>query len=307
MWDRPVPSVSRYIDTRSNLNSTKLACFDWDWTLIRPVHSRFPTSPQDMALLPARKEILSYLVEQGYALVIFTNQKSKNETEVSRKQARAQYFIELLGLPVVMLMALHDDSYRKPNPGLWSLLPFTSAVDMSQSFYVGDAGGRPTDFSADDKLFAENVGLTYLTPEDFFPVRITPIRPDHHLVILMGMPGAGKSELYQKKYAPHNYVYLSQDILKTREKVLTQLKKALFTGQSIIIDATNPTREGRITYSQLAQSAGYQVDIVYVVRNGYEANKKRTKPVPDIAYNLYFSRLEEPSIGEVNGGIYEID
>ena len=49
-----------------------------------------------------------------------------------------------------------------------------TAVEKSESIYCGDAAGRPAtatrkkDFSADDRNFAQNVDLTFHTPESFF-------------------------------------------------------------------------------------------------------------------------------------------
>ena len=49
-----------------------------------------------------------------------------------------------------------------------------SQVDKDKSFYCGDAAGRPkttfkkADFSADDMVFARNVGLEFHTPESCF-------------------------------------------------------------------------------------------------------------------------------------------
>lgn len=48
--------------------------------------------------------------------------------------------------------------------------------DMSDSFYCGDAAGRPAgwkaglkkDFSVTDRKFAVNCGLKFLTPEELF-------------------------------------------------------------------------------------------------------------------------------------------
>ena len=59
-------------------------------------------------------------------------------------------------------------------------------IDVKESFYCGDAAGRPAtqtrekDFSADDKAFAANVGLTFHTPESLFlgePLDLGPKMP----------------------------------------------------------------------------------------------------------------------------------
>ena len=47
------------------------------------------------------------------------------------------------------------------------------AVDIDSSFYCGDAAGRKKpngkkDFSCSDRLFAINVGVKFLTPEERF-------------------------------------------------------------------------------------------------------------------------------------------
>jgi len=39
---------------------------------------------------------------------------------------------------------------------------------MSSSFYVGDFAGREGDKAASDKEFAENLGIKFYTPEEFF-------------------------------------------------------------------------------------------------------------------------------------------
>lgn len=51
-------------------------------------------------------------------------------------------------------------------------------IDLADSFYCGDAAGRPLgwapkkkkDFSSSDRLFAMNIGIKFVTPEEHFQV-----------------------------------------------------------------------------------------------------------------------------------------
>ena len=80
---------------------------------------------------------------------------------------------------MIFLGAAHKDNFRKPNTGMWDYLEEKflggkGIVDKSQSLFCGDAAGRQKtalkakDFSADDLLFARNVGVQFHTPESLF-------------------------------------------------------------------------------------------------------------------------------------------
>lgn len=64
-------------------------------------------------------------------------------------------------------------SFRKPAIGMWlhfveELKEAGVEIDFEQSFFVGDAAGRPKDFSDSDLKFANTIGLRFHTPEEFF-------------------------------------------------------------------------------------------------------------------------------------------
>lgn len=272
----------------------RIAAFDLDWTLVRPRRGLFPQN--EVVVMPRVREGLAYLRKEGYRLVVFTNQKRKSREVVEKY---LDVVSAALGLPISYYASLEEDMYRKPDTGMWSLLP--EPVDRENSFYVGDAAGRPGDFADTDRTFAENIGIPFIVPEEFFIPPSLPVLGGRHCVLLMGMPGVGKTTLYQKTYAPRGYIHINQDTLKTKA-----LRTALSEGSPVVLDATYPGKEKRREQLGLAQNMGYQTDIIYLTRNGAEYNRLRKEPVPNIAYSMYFKYLELPEPGEVTGQIYEL-
>ena len=67
---------------------------------------------------------------------------------------------------------MRKDAYRKPNTGAWQALKDDwndgMDIDISASFYVGDAAGRRTDHSDSDKAFAQALGLPFFNETQFF-------------------------------------------------------------------------------------------------------------------------------------------
>ena len=76
------------------------------------------------------------------------------------------------GVPATVYAATLKDENRKPEVGMWTHFTQNSndgkEVDKENSYYVGDAAGRPEDFADTDKLFAEAIGMPFKVPEDVF-------------------------------------------------------------------------------------------------------------------------------------------
>jgi bifunctional polynucleotide phosphatase/kinase len=114
-------------------------------------------------------------------------------------KAKVSAVFTQLELPISVYAATSHDRYRKPRVGMWEELredydlESADAVDLDNSFFVGDAagreasGGRTKDFSCGDRLvelsdcvsarmkvlklcrnFAANVGIDFHTPEEYF-------------------------------------------------------------------------------------------------------------------------------------------
>lgn len=298
MLQQVTPGLHVSVGTLSATNG--VAAFDLDWTLIRTVKGRFPKDENDWAFLPHRLTILKAYRDAGYTLVIFTNQGYKGAKLVTAI-ARVNNVITALvkdGIQPFVFAATGDGSvYRKPGAGMWQvfLQYLQRPVDFKNSVYVGDAAGRPEDHSADDIQFAQAVGLTFHTPEEIFPVTQVDVPDTQAMFIFVGMPGSGKSSYYEKYLQPLGWVHANQDILKTRPKLLSTIATALASGRSVAVDATNPDPAKRRDYTMLAIQYQVPTIILYFVANGYDRNKLRPHPVPDIAYNMYFKNLVEPS------------
>lgn len=165
-----------------------------------------------------------------------------------------------MDIPTSVYAATGKDIFRKPRPGIWAevLEDYdleAGDVDMENSFFVGDAGGRimvmkggegtagvAKDFSCSDRNFAHNVGVKFQTPEEYFlGLQPREFRRDfdlehfpfpenaeatadepvfvkksaQELVVFCGPPGSGKSTFYHKNLKPLGYERVNQDTLKT--------------------------------------------------------------------------------------------
>lgn len=282
--------------------NNKVAAFDLDWTLIRPIHGRFSRDEHDWSFLPHRITILKTYVDAGYTIAIFTNQGFKG-VKVFQAINRISLVIQTLiseGItPYVYAATGPDSQFRKPSPNMWNQfvrdVRQEGLLNITEAFYVGDAAGRPHDFSSADRDFARAVDILFYTPEEIFPNNSVVIPDTQTMFIFVGMPGSGKSTFFRDNLQQLGWTSVNQDILKTKSRMLSTTRTALQAGQSVAIDATNPTVEGRRQYINMA--AEYQIPtlIIYFVSNGHERNKLRADPVPTVAYNVYYKNLVEPT------------
>lgn len=269
-------------------------CFDLDGTLTYAEKHLYPQLPDDVHLLPRRRRILRKYADK-YTIFIFTNQKSRSPKEVQKKLARLQTFIDKVKVPVIVCVSTGDDNYRKPNTGMYDYCTGRFG-HPTRAYFCGDAGGRPGDFSDSDRLFAENSGLVYKTPEQVFKPRTPRLPQERSMVVFVGMPGVGKTTFYQTHL--NSYDWVNQDTLKTMKKCLSTLEASLKRGSNVCIDSTNPSLETRQNYYTLANKYNYTITVIYFTGNGYNRNQLRDNKVPDIVYHLYFKKLSPPTRAE---------
>ncbi|EDQ91096.1 uncharacterized protein MONBRDRAFT_6863 [Monosiga brevicollis MX1] len=184
--------------------NARVAAFDFDGCLVHT--SVANRDPKAWSLrVPEVPRVLQECHAAGYQIAIITNEslarfKKREPIEMNlvKKTTRLDEFCSRLDMPLVVGLAVvwenwlfsarfsqysahqaawpyelpkPNDQYRKPDAGMWRMLRQLNACepDLSDSFYVGDAAGRPRDHSDSDKAFAQRVGLRFLTESEFFP------------------------------------------------------------------------------------------------------------------------------------------
>ncbi|ORZ03995.1 polynucleotide kinase 3 phosphatase-domain-containing protein [Syncephalastrum racemosum] len=360
-WLNRLPSVllasTAPKNVEPNTTSPKIAAFDLDGTLIATQSGR--VHPKDMHdwrwWHPSVPSTLTRLHDDGYRLVVFSNQNGLNsDARVKAFKSKVEAVLGQLSVPVDLLAAMHKDIYRKPMTGMWEYWKthmHTAPIDLEQSFYVGDAAGRQDawklkekkDHSAGDRKFAANVGLPFHTPHEYFldegkapfswgtfipqdypetlplftpsSTPLVPPNPQPELVIFVGYPACGKSSFAKRYLIPKGYVYVNQDMLKTRNRCLAACEKALADKKPVVVDNTNPEAATRKQYIDIAKKARVPVRCFHFVadehlarHNNYyralhthvEAKEEENKRdiIPDIAYRTFTSRFQEPKTTE---------
>ncbi|SPO26998.1 related to bifunctional polynucleotide phosphatase/kinase [Ustilago trichophora] len=315
--------------------SSKVAFFDLDGTIVRPKGGKtfpsktdeydfdflFPTPPA--GTLSVIKRIRQQHLEQGFAIVVITNQKQtaySAKSGLSTWKKKMAHIAAALDVPLRVFASLADDTYRKPRLGMWDefIGKWNGGLEVNrgESFFVGDAAGRKKyrDHQDTDLKWALNAGLGFYTPEEYFLGKDKeyeiPSRPwspsalvapgpslkglvaepedemvtvdlstldetssdlllgnasngKPEIVLFVGAPASGKTYLYNRLFAPANYVHVNQDTLRTRDKCLGVVSNTISSSASCVVDNTNRDKATRRHYIDLARNLGVSIRCIY--------------------------------------------
>jgi bifunctional polynucleotide phosphatase/kinase len=316
----------------------KIASFDLDDTLIKTKSKKkFATGKSDWewAFGDIVPDKLKELFNDGYSIIIISNQAGIGDGKKVGDDwiEKVNDIIKELGVEIKVFCSVSKNKYRKPLPNFKK--EFFSEKISKKSFYCGDAVGRDGDFADTDYKFAVNCGLLFYTPEHLFleEENVLPkikycvdfsknIENNKNLnlgleqkykemIIMVGFPGSGKSYISNEIKNKFGYEIINQDTLKTKAKCIKEAEKQMKNKKCIIIDSTNPGKEKRKEWIDLAKNNGYSVRVILMKttieqskhNNIYRAIMNKVEQVPDIVYNMYKSKYEKP---ELNEGIDEI-
>ena len=149
--------------------TVKALLLDVDGTLRRTRSGEiYPSDPEDIEILPGRREVLQRWVADGWQLFLVSNQSGIASGNVSEAAVRACFerTIALLGVPVTDLAFCPHTAFpagcfcRKPMPGLGIALARKHGLAIDQWVMVGDM-----DSDAD---FARAIGARYVDAAEFF-------------------------------------------------------------------------------------------------------------------------------------------
>ena len=289
------------------------------------------------------KSKLDEYQKNDYILAVFSNQNGITQGHIKESEFKEKIdkiFTQELKYPIITFFAKEKDYYRKPCIGMLDLFQkkFNNDIllDINECIFVGDAAGRKksntykrNDFSNSDYKFALNCGFKFFTPEEFFlneksdyPEIINTlheydknnndhikydISPNHkEAIILIGSPGSGKSTFTENNLTPKGYIRINQDTLKTRQKVIKCIEENVEKGNKIVIDSTNPEKNGRGDYIKICKKHGYLVrafnflvtkELAMHLNNLRTINKNRkhlSGYVNAIPIHTFFKNYEEP-------------
>ncbi|BGP23288.1 DNA kinase/phosphatase Pnk1 [Rhodotorula toruloides] len=131
---------------------------DWQWN--------------DMDDVPSVKTQLKDLLDDGYAILIFSSLTVPSQNRLKDLKDRVGYILRDLNLPGRLLTSTQYDPLRFSAPGAW--LEFekrwngSKVIDLSKYFYVGDAAERIGQTLDCDHKFAGNIGVHFYVSKHFF-------------------------------------------------------------------------------------------------------------------------------------------
>ena len=137
------------------------------------------------------------------------------------------------------------------------------------------------------------------------------------MIVFVGYPASGKSSFYRKYLELRGYDYINRDTLGSWQKCISVCNDILKAGRHVAIDNTNPDKESRKRYIDLAKK--YSIPVrCFQFMTSLEHSKHNNRfrelilgeklktVINDVAFNYYKARFEQPTLDEGFSEIVQI-
>jgi bifunctional polynucleotide phosphatase/kinase len=277
---------------------SKLAIFDFDHTIVKPKDGRkFPKDVNDWQYIRDSVRDVMKRLSKDHQIVIQTDQSQIWKIDMIRNVVS-----DLKIEPVTVIIGF---KIKKPETSLFESV--FKDFNKEKSFYVGDAAGRPGDWSDKDAVFAKSLGIKLIYPEEIFPLpkfqfpKNIKVKTTKEVVIMVGYPASGKSTIAKSL---EGYYRVDGDALKSVPAMINDAGKHI-ADKSVVFDSTAGTKAKRVEFVKFAQKHNVPVRVIWVttsIGDSMERNKERAlksgSKIPDIVYYVYRKHFEEPNESE---------
>ncbi len=166
-----------------DFETKKVLFIDLDSTLIKTISGK--TFPEDITDFRVQLPVLDKIIEKMPNLNMFfiVSNQGGLKSDFAKYDFRAKLyaiedicceylnnrFANSVGSDAQYCPSMDKtDPYRKPNTGMLEQLYYQYGVNSKdECIMIGDASGKPGDFSDSDKKCAENFGIDYIDVRDF--------------------------------------------------------------------------------------------------------------------------------------------
>lgn len=170
-----------------SLNKKRILFIDLDDTLIKTASGK--TFPEDITDFRIRLDVLNKIKENlpSISLIQIVSNQGGIPQYVSDDgfnmkiscilEFLQRWFGNDVNVDYVYASSKSNPNWRKPNVGMldisidtWKKLDMFPSIDYDDKdlmIMIGDASGKPEDFSDSDKKCAENYGIDYIDVDDF--------------------------------------------------------------------------------------------------------------------------------------------
>ncbi len=299
-----------------------------------------PTAPTPTAsAVPTPTASAAVTTRAPPEILVFSNQLGINEQGAAAMAAAIRRFEIAAGVRVRAFVATDHDRARKPFPGMMRVFRriFPGVRVLG---YCGDAAGRDCDHGDCDRKFAINCGLEFSSPEVLFgdrclsddaeryriapppaiptPVPLPPLPTSRkfgraRIVLLVGPPGCGKSTFARTSPALADHAIVSRDELGTVPKCIYAVKTGIVSHGAVVMDATNPSAEGRREYVRIARDLEIPIYcVVFATPIDLCIHLAGVRcylgggHIPQVAYTLYRKKFDPPDVQEGFDGVYSV-